>query len=164
MSTNTLKVTKEWLDQFHEKNIEYITTIDNRELFTAVFNGEFPGNQFNYETVFKIIEAFISSYHFIKIDYIRLIWSEKLTENNLQFLKNGEDYSLWKEKILAYNFEIDTTHFPDIEDSTDIFCNYSIDVDGEERTLYQSINDRIAIHLFFNEIKKQYSIFYYNGV
>ncbi|MBF7089947.1 hypothetical protein IUY40_00080 [Flavobacterium sp. ALJ2] len=146
-----LKVPKDWLTSFHNETIELITTIDNRELFIQTIKGSFPNTQLNYETVFRLIEAFISSYDFLEIEEIRLIWSEGLKKTNLQFYRNINDFSVWKETVIKNNFEIDSSSFGDIEDSSDIFYNYYLNVEGEDILLYNyAQNDRTGIYLWYN--------------
>ena len=146
-----LKVTKEWLNWFHKEAIEVVGTIDSREMFIQTIEGNFLGNQLNYETVFKLIDAFISSYDFLQLDYIRLIWSEELEKKNLQFYRNENDFLVWKENVIKYNFEIENSYYGDYEDPSEIFYNYYLDAEGEEISLYKyNINDRVAIYLYYN--------------
>lgn len=148
---NKLKVTKEWLNWFHNETIELVTTIDNRELFIQTFEGNFAGDQLNYETVFKLIDAFISSYDFLELDYIRLIWSEELEKKNLQFHRNKSDFAVWKESVIKYNFEIENSYAGDYEDPSEIFYNYFLNANGKEVLLYNHAqNDRTGIYLWYN--------------
>lgn len=146
-----LKVSKDWLISFHSEAIELVTTIDNRELFIQTIKGSFPNTKLNYETVFKLIEAFISSYDFLKIEEIRLMWSKEFKKTNLQFYRNENDFLVWKKTVIKNNFEIDSSSFGDIEDSSDIFYNYCLNVNGEDVLLYNyAQNDRTGIYLWYN--------------
>lgn len=148
---NKLKVTKEWLNWFHKEAIEVVGTIDNREMFTQIFEGNFLGDHLNYKTVFKLIDAFISSYNFLELDYIRLIWSKELENKNLQFYRNKKDFLVWKKNVTEDSFEIENSYLGDYEDSSEIFYNYCLFAEGEEIALYKySTNDRTAIYLWYN--------------
>jgi len=155
-----LKVTKNWLNWFQQNTIELVTTTDNRELFIHSIEGKFSGDQLNYETVFKLIDAFISSYDFLELEYFRLIWSEELGKKNLQFYRKGDDFLAWKKSVINSQFEIENSYTGDYEDQTEIFYNYSIDHE-EDISLYKyGINDRTAIYLWYNlkNITTHYSI------
>jgi hypothetical protein len=148
---NKLNVTKEWVKWFHKEAIEVVGTIDNREMFTQTFEGNFIGDQLNYKTVFKLIDAFVSSYDFLELDYIRLVWSKELENKNLQFYRSENDFLVWKKNVIDDNFEIENSYLGDYEDPSEIFYNYCLNADGEEISLYKySSNDRTAIYLWYN--------------
>lgn len=148
---NKLKVTKEWIKWFHNETVEIVTTIDNRELFTQTFEGNFPGDQLNYKTVFKLIDAFISSYNFLELDCIRLIWSEELENKNSQFHRSENNFLVWKENVIKDNFEIENSYLGDYEDPSEIFHNYCLNAEGAKKSLYKyGTNDRTAIYLWYN--------------
>ncbi|MFK7033370.1 hypothetical protein [Flavobacterium oreochromis] len=146
---DSIKVSKYWLDWFHNESIELVTTIDNSELFIESIQGNFKGNQVNYQTVFKLLDAFIKSFDFLMVEEIRLIWCDELKD--LQFYYAGQDYKIWKESILQEGFKIDWQSFAEYEDCTDIYYNYNLIVEGENSNLYKyNQNDRTAIYLWYN--------------
>lgn len=60
-------------------------------------------------------------------------------------------YLDWKQKVIKNNFEIDNSHFVDIEDSSDIFYNYSLNMEEKDMHLYNCTqNDRTGIYLGYN--------------
>ena len=147
----TLQVTNEWLNKFHEERIELITTIDNREIFTKTIKGDLEGNHLNYITVFRLIETLVDVFGFMKIDSIRLIWSEKLDDDGLQFFKNEDDFESWKENVLDGKYEFENSFVGDYEDSTDIYYNYSVDAEGIDESLYiYDQMDRAGIYIWYN--------------
>jgi hypothetical protein len=146
----TLVVSKQWYDWFNQSRIELVTTIDNRELFITTIKGEIPGNQLNYHTIFKLIEAYKDAFSFLAIDKIRLEWSEDLSKQDFQFNNQGEEYYSWKDSILKKNFEIENSYFSDYGDCTEVFYNYYIDQEEESSTLYHCNHfDRTALFLWF---------------
>ncbi len=147
-----LVVSDEWYNWFCNDVIELVTTIDNRESFTESIQGELDGNQINYQTVFKLLDAFTKAFNFLQVEEIRLMWCEEL--NDLQFYYSGQDYEIWKENVLKNEFIIDWQSFAEYEDPTEIFYNYSISVNNENKSLhkYNSL-DRTAIYLWYNPLK-----------
>lgn len=147
----TLQVTSEWLSRFHSENIQLVTTIDNRELFTKTISGKIQGNHLNYSTILKSVEGFIYACCFLKIEKIKLVWTEKLENDNFQILKQNNDFYAWKENVLKGNYEIENLYGQDFEDSTSVFYNYVINVDGEILSLYKyDQTEETAIYFWYN--------------
>ena len=146
---DSLKVSKEWYSWFCNGDIEALTTIDNREMFTETIQVQFKGNCINYLTVFKLLDIFKKTFNFLLIEKIRLIWCEDLKD--LQFYHVGQDYEIWKENIKKNGFNIDWVLFAEYEDSTEIFNNYIVNVGGDKTYLYKHNSiDRTAIYLWYN--------------
>jgi hypothetical protein len=146
-----LQVTSNWLKWFQSENIELVTTIDDREMFTKIIKGEIHGNQLSYKTVFKLVESFLSVFCFLKIEKIRLVWCEKLENDNLQFYNYENSFENWKCDVLKRDYEMENSFEADYEDSTEIYYNYSVNADGKDLSLYQfEQTDRTAIFLWYN--------------
>lgn len=150
----SLKVTKDWFALFRSETIELITTIDNKELFTKAINGQIAGNHLNYSVVFKIINAFITSFCFLGIRGIRMIWSEKLERDNLQFYNYGNSFQTWKNNIVRGNYELENSFGNDYEDPINIYYNYLVDAEGEIFSLFQyGQTDVAAMYLWYDKNK-----------
>ncbi len=146
-----LKVTIDWLNWFHKEAIEVITTIDNKELFSKSLEGEVSGNHLSYNTVFKLVDSFLSAFDFLIIDYIRLIWCEKLKNDNLQLSNRGDTFEDWKESVLKGNYEFENSFGGDYEDPTNIYYNYLLDAEGKDMSLYKyNQTDGTLIFLWYN--------------
>jgi hypothetical protein len=91
---SVLNVTKEWISWFRTEQIQFVTTIDNKEMFIKTIEGNFQGNQLSYDTTFNLLDAVMTNFCFLEVDKIRLVWSEKLDQNNLQFYIKDKDYNL----------------------------------------------------------------------
>ncbi|RXM53214.1 MULTISPECIES: hypothetical protein [unclassified Chryseobacterium] len=148
-----LNVSEIWYNWFVKNSIEVVTTIDNREFFEHKIEGKFQGNQINYDLIFQIFQIFQETFTFLEIEKIRLEYSEGIDLDNLQFYSVENIYDEWKENILSkFSKTIKSDDF--YEDSTTIFYNYFINVDGVEKRLYQlSQNDQADIFLFYDQNK-----------
>jgi hypothetical protein len=148
---NSINVTSEWLNWFYSERIQLITTIDNREMLTKTLKGHIQGDHLNYTMVFKIIEIFLIEFDFLKVDKIRLVWSERLEKENLQFFNQGENFESWKENVLKSNHTFENSFGGDYEDPTELYYNYSIYKQDHNLELYKyGQTDRAAIYLWYN--------------
>lgn len=147
----TLKVTSDWLFWFHSEKIEIVSTIDNREMLTTNFEGKIDGDKLNYITVFKLIDTIIEAFCFLKIEKIRLNWTENIEKDNLQFFEKNSSYHEWKECVLKGPYNIENSYGLDYEDSVDIYFNYLLDVNKQIDYLYNfGQTDKISIYLLYN--------------
>lgn len=150
---NTLRVTSKWLNWFHKEAIEVVTTINNSEIFIKTYKGHIQGNYLNYTTLFQLIETTLDAFNFLKVDNIRLVWSEKLENNNLQFFKQNENFEIWKENIIKGNYEFENSFGGNYEDLTEIYYNYSVNTECGDFFLYTyNHKDRISIYIWYNPI------------
>ena len=100
---------------------------------------------------FKLVDSFLSAFDFLIIDYIRLIWCEKLKNDNLQLSNRGDTFEDWKESVLKGNYEFENSFGGDYEDPTNIYYNYLLDAEGKDMSLYKyNQTDGTLIFLWYN--------------
>jgi hypothetical protein len=146
-----LKVTDDWLTWFQKERIELVTTIDNRELMSISVKKEFQGEKISYNSILAIIAKFRHFFDWLDITEIRLEHSEEIDKAELQFYRAGE-FDIWRDKVLR-DFSFALPEKDDVyEDSSNIFYNYRLKIDGTSGSLYMySTRDVASIFTYYDE-------------